>query len=190
MKKWLVLFTVFLSVIMTVPTADAKKLGGSRSFGKSYNTAPAKPSAAPSSTQANKSSNTNSANKTQQPQKKSGFFGGMLGGLLAGGLLASLFGGLGGLGGGMGGLFGLLMIGLLAFGLIKVFRSMNQAKSGQQHKSRPHYAGGHGQNHDFEAEKSPFGNGFEQAPAQIRDMPKSGMLPGDAPLPGNEPLDR
>ncbi|MGY0219921.1 Tim44 domain-containing protein [Endozoicomonadaceae bacterium StTr2] len=193
MKKWLVLFTVFLSLISTVQLAEAKKLGGGKSFGKSYSTAPAKPAAAPATpSQAGKS---NSATQ-QQPKKKSGFLGGMLGGLLAGGLLASLFGGFGG---GIGGLFSLLIMVLLAVVAFKFFKSMKRMKdNGASGNSRPHYAAGQGhgnsQSNNFEPANTSSDNAFG-ATEQLRDMPQgdslqrnSDMLPGNSPLPGNAPL--
>ena len=43
MKKMLTLFALILAIGLGAPIAEAKKLGGGKSFGKSYKTAPAQP---------------------------------------------------------------------------------------------------------------------------------------------------
>jgi predicted lipid-binding transport protein (Tim44 family) len=115
-------FASFMAIIMAfsfvfnAPVAEAKKFGGGKSFGRSQQTAPKQPSAAPQ--QANKqAANPSSSRK--------GMLGGLLGGLLAGGLIAAL------LGGSFEGLqmMDFLIVGLLAFVLFKVFRSMTRAKA-------------------------------------------------------------
>ena len=47
MKKMLTLFALILAIGLGAPIAEAKKLGGGKSFGKSYKTAPAQPAAKP-----------------------------------------------------------------------------------------------------------------------------------------------
>src|SRR6476620_11223663 len=108
MKKMLTLFALILAIGLGAPIAEAKKMGGGGSFGKSYKTAPNQPAptAAP----------VNGKNPTMAPApKKSGMMGGLLGGLLAGGLFAALLGG-----GAFEGLqaMDMLLIAALAFGVI------------------------------------------------------------------------
>ncbi len=118
MKKFWAFLAVLFAFSMTAEFAHAKKLGGGKSFGKSYQTAPAqpaKPAAAP-------------ANSGQQPTQPAGgnkgMLGGLMGGLLAGGLIAAL------LGGAFEGLqiMDMLLFALLGFVLFKLFRS-SRAKS-------------------------------------------------------------
>lgn len=107
--------------------ADAKRLGGSKSFGKSYSI----------SKSPTKSNTTSGSTATSGTSKKSGFLGGLggglLGGLLAGGLFAALMGS-----GAFDGIaFGdILLFALIGFLIYKLFF----AKKRQAH--RP--AGGHG----------------------------------------------
>ncbi|ADZ92020.1 TIM44-like domain-containing protein [Marinomonas mediterranea] len=86
------LYAILMAFVLAIGggfSADlqAKKLGGSKSFGKSYSVS--KPSSS-----SNKSVNNTATNSTTK--KKSGFLGGLggglLGGLLAGGLFAALMG--------------------------------------------------------------------------------------------------
>ena len=151
MKRITTLFTVFLAatLMISAPMVEAKKFGGSKSFGKSFKTAPAPSKSQPgsglfgNSQNAQKSTTTQNAQKssqqsaqgTQQKSSNRGLWGGLLGGMLAGGLLASLFGG-----GAFNGLqiMDFLIIGLLAFGLFVLFRNM---------KRRTAYAGDGASNH-------------------------------------------
>lgn len=130
MLRFMALMAVVASLIMTTPDAHARKMGGGKSFGKSFKTAPIQ-------------KNQSAANGAAQPQKaaagssKKGLMGGILGGLLAGGLLAAFFGGA------FEGIqfMDILLIGLLAFIGFKIFRSMTRAKADAQ-KQPPAYAGG------------------------------------------------
>ncbi|MBV0932721.1 Tim44 domain-containing protein [Marinobacterium weihaiense] len=81
-------FALVLGLAMVPDMAEAKRLGGGSSFGKSYST-PKRVAPAPSKEQA--SSGTTAGKTTSATGTKSKGFGGMLGGLLAGGLLAALF---------------------------------------------------------------------------------------------------
>lgn len=105
-------FALLLGLVMTPDMAEAKRLGGGSSFGKSYST-PKRVAPAPSKEQTAAGSATRSTTGT-----RSRGFGGMLGGLLAGGLLASLF---------MGGAFegiqimDILLIAVIGFVLFKLF---------------------------------------------------------------------
>ncbi|WP_087016489.1 Tim44 domain-containing protein [Thaumasiovibrio subtropicus] len=85
MKKLFSLLTVVMMVfVIAVPEAEAKRMGGGRSLGKTHRTAPSQQQATPQ----------NRDTIAQQPKSnRSGLMGGLLGGLLAGGLIAALFGG-------------------------------------------------------------------------------------------------
>lgn len=136
MKKLLSLAALMFVFVVATPDAEAKKFGGGKSFGKSFKTAPA-PKASPTNTDSVSKNNTTTAAK---PSGKKGLMGGLLGGLLAGGLIAAFFGGA------FEGIqfMDILIVGLIAFVLFKLFRSMNRAKTsamGQQHA----YAGGNQQ---------------------------------------------
>ncbi len=107
--------------------ANAKKFGGSKSFGKSFNTAPSQPSAFKSpSSSANKSTNQSGANSAKKKGLLGGLAGGLLGGLLVGGLLSSLMGG-----GAFEGIqfMDILLMAGLAFIAFKIFKSMSRAKA-------------------------------------------------------------
>ncbi|WP_257254391.1 MULTISPECIES: Tim44 domain-containing protein [unclassified Endozoicomonas] len=146
-------FASFMAIIMAfsfvfnVPVADAKKFGGGKSFGRSYNTAPApkQPAAAPQQ----------GSKQTAAQSSRKGLLGGLLGGLLAGGLIAALFGGA------FSGLqvMDILIIALLAFVLFKVFRSMNRAKAMA--------AGHHGGN---DAHFTPEQSGQNQTPSSLGQL--------------------
>lgn len=107
-------FALVLSLMMVPDVAEAKRLGGGSSFGKSYTT-PKKVAPAPSKDQTAAKSTTNT---TGAAATKSRGFGGLMGGLLAGGLLAALF---------MGGAFegiqfmDILLIAVIGFVLFKLF---------------------------------------------------------------------
>ncbi len=126
--------TLFLSVLIAfftfnfiAPEAEAKRLGGGSSFGKSYS-APKK--VAPAQKQAPVQNATNTA------PKKSGMMGGMLGGLLAGGLLGALL-----FGGAFDGIqfMDILLIGLMAFLAYKLFAMMKQKQPQPQYAGQPQY---------------------------------------------------
>jgi predicted lipid-binding transport protein (Tim44 family) len=124
------LFTA--SMFMVIQDAEAKRFGGGRSMGRSANySRPATP--ARSTTQANR------ANQTQQ-RSGMGRFMGPLAGLAAGGLLAAMF-----MGGGFEGIqfFDIIIIALLVFGGIWLFRRM-RAGSGAQRQPHAVGAGGGG----------------------------------------------
>ena len=129
MKRLMSIMAMVLAVTCTLAPVDAhaKKFGGGKSFGRSYNTTQSQPNT-PASRPNQQNYNQSQTNKTNaeqpQQQKKSGLFGGMMGGLfgglLAGTLLGSLFGG--GLGSGIGGLIGILLIAGLGFLAFKLFK--------------------------------------------------------------------
>ena len=121
MRKLFSFFTI-LSLILSIglfsSLAEAKKFGGSKSFGRSYKTAPAQPSQ-PINT------NNPTLNKSSQPNK-SGLMGGLLGGLLAGGLFAWLLGS-----GAFDGIqiFDILLMAAVAFMLFKLFQKKKMQTS-------------------------------------------------------------
>lgn len=135
MKRFWAFLAILLSFTLTVEVAHAKRFGGGKSFGRSYQTAPSQPS---------KSSMDNSYQRqqaapapTQAASKRGGLMKGLLGGLLAGGLIAALFG--------MGAFDGIqlmdiLIIAVIAFVLFKLFRAFAQ-KQAPAMRREPAYAG-------------------------------------------------
>ena len=123
-----------VGVAMVVPEADAKRVGGSRSSGAQRSVTNAPPASTPA-----KPGQTSQMNQAQPaapaaapagvpPQPASGLarWAPMLGGLAIGGLLGSMFsGGLGGIG---GMLMAALLVGLLVFGGMFLFRMFAQKR--------------------------------------------------------------
>ncbi|MDW1953842.1 Tim44 domain-containing protein [Vibrio sp. Vb0562] len=132
MKRLFSIVALLMFTVAVTPIADAKKFGGSKSFGKSYKTAPA-----PKQQQQN--TNTVGKDQTTKSSSKKGLMGGLLGGLLAGGLLAAFFGGA------FEGIqfMDILIIGLIAFVIFKLMRGMLGAKQGSmnQHRQQPAFGG-------------------------------------------------
>lgn len=143
-----VLLTVFMMFftlsIIVAPEAQAKRLGGGFSLGKSY-AAPKSVKPSPTQQQA-----VPTQNATAGTAKKAGM-GGLLGGLLAGGLLASLF---------MGGAFDgiqmmdILMIAAIAFIAFKLFAMVKKSQLvpnyvGHQHRSMQSETAEPSQTHHF-----------------------------------------
>ncbi|UXK09038.1 hypothetical protein N5094_01985 [Shewanella putrefaciens] len=126
-KLFIMLAMIFAVSLVTSPVVEAKKFGGSKSIGKSHQTAPAQPAA----------TNTPTTAPAGAPGKK-GMMGGMLGGLLAGGLLAALF-----MGEGFENIqfMDILIIGLLAFVLFKIVRTVMASKAGAQPRPAPPVSG-------------------------------------------------
>ncbi|GAB6175222.1 Tim44-like domain-containing protein [Desulfobaculum senezii] len=119
LKFLLVPLVVVAIVAISADFSDARRFGGGRSFGgsKSFNKGYSKPI---SPTQ--RSSRSGAA--VNNSRSRFGGMGGMLGGLLAGSLLGSLFFGHPFAGGGF---MDLLLLGGLAFLLLKLFRSRRRA---------------------------------------------------------------
>ncbi|MDV5037443.1 Tim44 domain-containing protein [Vibrio diabolicus] len=132
MKRLFSIVALLMFTVAVTPIAEAKKFGGSKSFGKSYKTAPA-----PKQQQQN--TNTVGKDQTAKSSSKKGLMGGLLGGLLAGGLLAAFFGGA------FEGIqfMDILIIGLIAFVIFKLMRGMLGAKQGSmnQHRQQPAFGG-------------------------------------------------
>ncbi len=132
--RWLLpLFTVFLMVGLTMPDAEARRMGGGKSFGSApmHKSQPAQRQQAPQQQAAPR-------NQQQNPAASSGAsrWLGPLAGIAAGGLLASML-----FGDGFQGLqlFDILIFGLIAFVLFKLFSSRRNAGAMQR---QPHPAGG------------------------------------------------
>ncbi|NPU90947.1 MAG: TIM44-like domain-containing protein [Gammaproteobacteria bacterium] len=154
---WAIVAMLFVFAF-TATEAQAKKFGGSKTFGRSYQTAPA-PAAKPDAP------NQTAAPGAAAAAGKRGMLGGLMGGLLAGGLIAALIGG-----GAFEGIqfMDILIIGLLAFVIFKLLRSRRPVAS----SPAPVFAGGQGGNNserrgiDFDNKSSggavftPAGSGF------------------------------
>jgi predicted lipid-binding transport protein (Tim44 family) len=135
-----------LGVAMVVPEADAKRVGGARSSGTQRSTASTPPASAPASGQTSQMNQTQQAAPAGTPASAaaapaSGLsrWAPMLGGLAIGGLLGSMFGS-GGLGAIGGMLMAALMIGLLVFAGVFLFRMLSQ-KRGEATQQPLQYAG-------------------------------------------------
>ncbi|MES3040022.1 MAG: TIM44-like domain-containing protein [Pseudomonadota bacterium] len=122
MKKLWAVFAILLAFTLTTEVAHAKRFGGGKSFGRTYQTTPSQPS---------KSSADVPAQRQQmagQPAKVAGkgMMGGLLGGLLVGGLFAALFAG-----GAFEGLqfMDILIAAALAFVAFKIFRLLRQGNA-------------------------------------------------------------
>lgn len=122
------LITLMIGLFLLPLDAEARRLGGGGSFGKSYST-PQRSAPAPARQQEAAPARNNPA-----AAQRSGM-GGMMGGLLAGGLLAALF-----MGGAFEGvqLMDLLLLGLLGFLIFKVVSAMRAGQRQQQ--QQPAYA--------------------------------------------------
>jgi predicted lipid-binding transport protein (Tim44 family) len=105
-------FALLLGFMLMPQEAEAKRLGGGSSFGKSYNTAPKRVAPAPNRDQA-----ATPAQNTPSAAGRGGM-GGLMGGLLAGGLLAALF-----MGGAFDGiqLMDIVLLAVIGFVLFKLF---------------------------------------------------------------------
>ncbi len=116
MKTFAIFLTLLFAVVGMVPEAEAKRLGGSKSFGKSYRTAPAY--AAPTAPRPQPGNAVAAAPGARGPL--GGMMGGMLGGLVAGGLLGALFAG-----GAFEGIkfFDILLMGGLAYLVFRLLRA-------------------------------------------------------------------
>ncbi|CAM3569357.1 Tim44-like domain-containing protein [Parendozoicomonas haliclonae] len=174
MKRLAMVLAVFMAFTFSMAPTDvyAKKFGGSKSFGKSFKTAPSQQTlkAQPSNNQsATRNQNQTNNQATNTAQKKKGLFGGMAGGLLGGLLAGTLIGSLlsGGGFGGMGFMDLLIFAGLafLAFKLFKAMRGRSQAPASSQWQSQP---GGFRQS-DFEQPAQNTSNDFRSQPEQKPD---------------------
>jgi len=116
-RWWLGIAAGVLAVVMAVPDAEARRLGGARSIGAQRNvTAPA--SAAPSAKPAQPA-------VSAAPAAPAGKWGGLLGGLALGGVLGALFAGSPVL----GTLLGALVLGMLAFAVLAAIRALRAPRA-------------------------------------------------------------
>ncbi|MBV1789072.1 TIM44-like domain-containing protein [Marinobacterium sp. D7] len=124
------IFVILLSFLIPMEEAQAKRLGGGFSLGKSY-TAPKKVSPTPTYTKQQDAQSPTSPTQTTATAPRRSGFGGLMGGLLAGGLLGALF-----FGGAFEGiqLMDILIFGLIGFVLFKLF-------AGRRQSQQPAYAG-------------------------------------------------
>jgi len=143
-------FALLLGFMLMPQEAEAKRLGGGSSFGKSYTT-PKRVAPAPTKEQA-----AAPTSPTKTAGTRSGL-GGMMGGLLAGGLLAALF-----MGGAFEGiqLMDILLLAGVGFILFKLFSS----KRTQTQRQQPAYA-------------MPEGTMARQAPQPEQTEPAFGRSP-------------
>ena len=123
MKKLWAVFTILLAFTLTTEVAHAKRFGGGKSFGRTYQTTPYQPNRSSADMPAQRQQAAGQA--PAMPGKKS-MLGGLLGGLLVGGLFAALFAG--------GAFHGLQMMDILiaaalAFVAFKIFRLMRQGNA-------------------------------------------------------------
>jgi len=137
-SSWIALFTVFFGLFSVVQVAEAKRFGGGSSFGyskstptKSYNTAP---KAAPASKPAAPAA-TGAAAGTAAKSGASKWLG-PLAGLAVGGLLAAMI-----FGDGFEGLqfMDILIFGLIAFLLFKLFVARKRSQQTQSAYSQQSY---------------------------------------------------
>ncbi len=140
--KYLSIVFAFMAVLLFSlgDIAEAKRFGGGKSFGgKSLFSSPT--TKAPSGGSFNQQSNTfrqnnstTAANAGAATANRSGFgMGGLFGGLLAGTFIGSM---LSGTPGADGGLFDILIIGLLAYFGIRLFRSFTQKGNRQNYNEQ------------------------------------------------------
>lgn len=124
-----------------IDESEARRLGGGKSFGKSFTTSPFK----------RQQASPTGAQTAAAATGRRGIFGGMLGGLLVGGLFAWM------LGGAFEGLqmMDIIILAAIAYLLFRLFRSMSHAKS-MVEGGRTAYAG-----------TSPFGKTPPPEPGSI-----------------------
>lgn len=134
MKALWALVVILFTFTMTMDEAHAKRMGGGKSFGRSYQTAPA-----PSRNAADAPAQRQQTAAPGRTANKGGLMGGLLGGLLVGGLFAALFAG-----GAFEGLqlMDILIIAALAFIIFKVIKSLRQGPAvARTPAPQPAYAG-------------------------------------------------
>ena len=137
MKKLWAVFAILLAFTLTTEVAHAKRFGGGKSFGRTYQTTPSQPSRSSADVPAQRQQ------MAGQPAKAAGksMMGGLLGGLLVGGLFAALFAG-----GAFEGLqfMDILIAAALAFVAFKIFRLLRQGNApagAPVRTSQPAYVG-------------------------------------------------
>lgn len=187
MKKWKVLtlcVACMAAFALSIPSdADAKRIGGGRSFGSS----PSMSRPAPSAPGGAIRQESNTFRRQTSPSAGAGAatmarpgWGGMLGGLLAGTFIGSMLSGtgtgMGGAGAG-GGLLDLILIGLLVYFGIKLFRRF---KANQQNGTESAY-------HRTDSQSGAFSGGSAwdslkdavSGSGQTYDMRQASAIPAD-----------
>lgn len=140
MKKLWAVLAILLTVSLPLD-AHAKRFGGGKSFGRSYQTTPysAPHSASGQPSRADAASATRPQPAAAQPQTpgRKGMLGGLLGGMLAGGLLAALFAG-----GAFHGIqfMDILLIAAAAFAVMFLLRQWRARSVAGQSAPQPAYA--------------------------------------------------
>ena len=168
MKAFLTFLTSLCLIFAFAGEAHAKRFGGG-GFGKSHKTTPFfKKKSEPQKKQPDQQNQQNLQNSGTK-KKGGGLMGGMLGGLLAGGLFAALLGS-----GAFEGIqfMDILLIAVLAFVALKIFRSMagaqrQPATQGAGYSQQPQQRQPQ-QRQSFEMPKDGpvAGHSFDSAPAQ------------------------
>ena len=173
MKRFFTVFALIVAVSFTAPHAEAKKFGGGKSFGKSFKTAPVRKQ------QPQQTDTIGKQTPTAASSAKKGLMGGLLGGLLAGGLLAAFFGGA------FDGIqfMDILIIGVIAFVLFKIFKAM-RANKGTPMGHRESYAGNSPRQSQQQQQQKQQQQQFRQGAAQQQS---SGYESTDSEVPFNLP---
>lgn len=174
MKTLWALVAILFTFTLVVDEAEARRMGGGKSFGRSYQTAPA-----PSRSTADAPARKQDMAGKQAPGAGRGMMGGLLGGLLVGGLFAALFAG-----GAFEGLqmMDILIIAALAFVIFKVIRGMRQGPAPAR-GPQPAYAGAGQQTPSQPSSPPPVFGASREAPA---DAPVSSAAAHAVPF--NLPL--
>lgn len=174
MKTLWALVAILFTFTLVVDEAEARRMGGGKSFGRSYQTAPA-----PSRSTADAPARKQDMAGKQAPGAGRGMMGGLLGGLLVGGLFAALFAG-----GAFEGLqmMDILIIAALAFVIFKVIRGMRQGPAPAR-GPQPAYAGAGQQTPSQPSSPQPVFGASREAPA---DAPVSSAAAHAVPF--NLPL--
>ena len=158
MKTFLIsLFAVFLSFGFVMPDAEARRMGGSKSFGM-QRTAPAKQDAAPTA----QPKQTSAAPAQAAPQKRSWM--GPIAGLAAGLGLAALFSHLG-MGEEMASFVMLALLAMAAFMLFRFFVRRNAPAPAMQYAGMPRAADTHAARPAFDASPSHITRGGQPVPS-------------------------
>lgn len=185
MKNWklcALTVTCLAAFSLSVPEyADAKRMGGGKSFGGSSsmsNSAPAPRAPAGATTQQPGSTMNRQANAAPGAATASrgflGGMGGMMGGLLAGSLIGSMLMGNGFAGGGM---MDILLIGLIAYIGFRIFR---RRATQQSAAPRAEYRATHSNNAaaDTSSQSDAWAH-LSSQPQANTDMPRSDSIPAD-----------
>ncbi|MDD5295352.1 MAG: Tim44-like domain-containing protein [Rhodocyclaceae bacterium] len=193
MKNYLIaVFTLFVGLTLLVNDADAKRLGGGTTSGMRRSPTITQrqatpPTAAPSPSAAPRPAPAAQPAPAPAPSGASRWLG-PLAGLAAGvGIGALLGGAFGGMGGGMGGILSMLLMGLVAFFVIRMLMGLFRGK-----QATPGYAPAGAAPNQFEAssqEVPVIGGGLSQAPAiggglAAQETSKGGSIPSDFDVEG------